>query len=177
MMEQCPMTGRRIGRHLLNWLAIPLLAAACTTLPVVSAPSLSSQQIGVLQEAGFEAGDEGWEFSATNKVLFASNDATLNAEARQMLERVGKVLLGMGVWKLRIDGHSDAEGSAAYNERLSLKRAMAVAQVLTSVGFSRQQLQIRGVGAGEPVESNSNPDGRTQNRRAVIVILASPDGN
>ena len=71
---------------------------------------------------------------------------------------------------ITINGYTDSRGSAAYNNALSLKRANAVKTRLTNMGISPLRLKTVGHGFNAPVGDNSTPEGRLQNRRAVMKI-------
>ncbi len=71
---------------------------------------------------------------------------------------------------VRVVGHTDNTGGAAYNQALSERRAAAVAVVLTGNGVEGWRVQTAGVGYSQPVASNDTPGGRAQNRRVEIVI-------
>ncbi len=155
----------------LGFIATVLLLSACQTLPP-TAQGLTDSQIAALKEAGFELTDQGWEFSQSDKVLFASNVATLTPEAQQTTERIGRVLVKIQIERVRVDGHTDSEGNAAYNQQLSIRRATAVADKLIQTGLSAQSVTVRGQGMNAPVASNRTAEGRAQNRRVAIVITA-----
>ncbi|MDP1007333.1 OmpA family protein, partial [Klebsiella pneumoniae] len=87
-------------------------------------------QIAVLKQQGFELTDEGWAFGLSGKVLFGSDVEALNKPSTDIVERIGKALLGAGIERVRVDGHTDASGKEAYNQQLSLRRAKSVAAVL-----------------------------------------------
>ncbi|HZX59488.1 MAG TPA: OmpA family protein, partial [Mucilaginibacter sp.] len=72
-----------------------------------------------------------------------------------------------------IIGHTDNSGTPDHNVDLSLRRAVSVKEYLTSVGIDASRLNTQGKGETEPVVDNGTPDGRAQNRRVEIVILAN----
>ena len=152
-------------------LVLILLLSACNSVPVPP-KGLTEAQIVALKEVGFVQTDEGWEFSQADKLLFASNVADLNPEAKQNITRIGPVLVKIQIERVRIDGHTDSEGSSDYNQQLSLRRAKAVANELISAGVSEKLVTVRGRGMSAPVASNHTYEGRAQNRRVAIVISA-----
>lgn len=136
-----------------------------------SAPrGLTAEQIGVLKEQGFRLTDEGWTLDFSNRVLFANDSEALNPDTCVLVEKLGMTLLGVGLNKARIDGHTDSNGPEAYNDQLSLKRAKSVADVLVSVGMQPANLDIRGRGERDPVADNKTAAGRAENRRVGIII-------
>ena len=158
----------------LRFLAIPLFMALLALTGCQTAPQkgLSPAQVAVLQQQGFELTDEGWAFGLSGKVLFGSDVESLNLQSTEIVERIGKALLGVGIDRVRVDGHTDASGKETYNEQLSQRRANSVGKVLTAVGMKEQNIELRGFGSSEPVASNDNAAGRTENRRVSIVVSA-----
>lgn len=146
-----------------------LALTGCQTAPQ---KGLSPAQIAVLKEQGFKLTDEGWAFGLSGKVLFGSDVESLNPASTEIVERIGRALLGAGIERVRIDGHTDASGSQAYNEQLSIRRANSVSKVLIGVGMRQENVQSRGLGSSKPVASNDTVEGRTENRRVAIVVIA-----
>jgi outer membrane protein OmpA-like peptidoglycan-associated protein len=158
----------------LRFLSIPLFIALLALTGCQTAPQngLSPAQVAVLKQQGFELTDEGWAFGLSGKVLFGSDVESLNPQSTEIVERIGKALLGVGIDRVRVDGHTDASGKETYNEQLSLRRSNSVGKVLSSVGMKEQNIQVRGLGSSEPVASNDTTTGRTENRRVSIVVSA-----
>jgi outer membrane protein OmpA-like peptidoglycan-associated protein len=158
----------------LRLFTITLLMAVLTLTGCQTAPQkgLTPAQIAVLKQQGFELTDEGWAFGLSGKVLFGSDVDSLNAQSTQIVERIAKSLLGVGIERVRVDGHTDASGKEAYNEQLSLRRAKSVGSVLAAAGMKQENIQLRGLGSSQPVASNNTATGRTENRRVSIVVSA-----
>ncbi|MEX0166756.1 OmpA family protein [Pseudomonas brassicacearum] len=158
----------------LRWFAAFLLLAVLAMSGCQTAPQkgLTPAQIAVLKQQGFELTDDGWAFGLSGKVLFGSDVENLNPASTEIVERIGKALLGAGIQRVRVDGHTDASGSQAYNEQLSMRRAASVSKVLTAVGMREEDVQLRGLGSSKPVASNDTASGRTENRRVAIVVIA-----
>jgi outer membrane protein OmpA-like peptidoglycan-associated protein len=146
-----------------------LALTGCQTAPQ---KGLTPAQVAVLKQQGFELTDEGWEFGLSGKVLFGSDVESLNKQSTEIVERIGKALLGVGIERVRVDGHTDASGKETYNQQLSLRRAKSVAAVLSTVGMKQENIQLQGLGSKDPVASNSTAAGRTENRRVAIVVSA-----
>jgi outer membrane protein OmpA-like peptidoglycan-associated protein len=156
-----------------SFYAVLLLAvlalSGCQTAPP---KGLTPAQVAVLKQQGFELTDEGWEFGLSGKVLFGSDVESLNAQSTEIVERIGKALLSVGIERVRVDGHTDASGKETYNQQLSLRRAKSVANVLGTVGMKQENIQLQGLGSSEPVAPNDTAAGRTENRRVAIVVSA-----
>ncbi|MFJ2322068.1 OmpA family protein [Pseudomonas sp. NPDC087817] len=150
-------------------LMVTLTLTGCQTAPQ---KGLTPAQIAVLKQQGFELTDEGWEFGLSGKVLFGSDVESLNNQSTEIVERIGKALLNVGIERVRVDGHTDASGKESYNQQLSLRRAKSVAKVLGTVGMKPENIQLQGLGSKEPVASNDTAAGRTENRRVSIVVSA-----
>lgn len=146
-----------------------LALTGCQTAPQ---KGLTPAQIAVLKQQGFELTDEGWAFGLSGKVLFGSDVESLNAQSTEIVQRIGKALLGVGIERVRVDGHTDASGKEAYNQQLSLRRAKSVGNVLATVGMKQENIKLQGLGSREPVASNDTAAGRTENRRVSIVVIA-----
>jgi outer membrane protein OmpA-like peptidoglycan-associated protein len=151
-------------------LLVALLAlGGCQTAP---SKGLTPAQVAVLKQQGFELTDDGWAFGLSGKVLFGSDVETLNQPSTDIVQRIGKALLGVGIERVRVDGHTDGSGKETYNQQLSLRRAKSVATVLQGVGMKEENIQLRGLGSSKPVAANDTAAGRTENRRVSIVVIA-----
>jgi OOP family OmpA-OmpF porin len=72
-----------------------------------------------------------------------------------------------------IEGHTDNVGTAAYNEKLSKKRANSVRQYLiNNFGIKASRLTATGYGFTKPIASNDTDEGRQRNRRVQAVLEA-----
>jgi outer membrane protein OmpA-like peptidoglycan-associated protein len=163
------MTQRSLRFFTVTLFMAVLALTGCQTAPQ---KGLTPAQIAVLKQQGFELTDEGWAFGLSGKVLFGSDDDSLNRASSEIVERIGKALLAVGINRVRVDGHTDASGKEAYNEQLSVRRATSVAKVLTTAGMKEENIQLRGLGSSVPVATNTTTAGRTENRRVAIVVSA-----
>ena len=148
---------------------LPLGLAGCASAPAPG--KLTPGQVAVLKSQGFALTDSGWELGLPHKVLFGFDEDAIAPDRQADLRRIGRLLHEAGIESLRIDGHTDDAGTAEYNQKLSLRRADAVARVLTSCGFPRDRLDMRGLGKDRPVADNQTAAGRAENRRVAIIVL------
>lgn len=108
-------------------------------------------------------------------VLFEFDKATLRAEAKPSLDKVLEVLKSYPKASAKIEGHTDGKGDAAYNQKLSERRAESVRGWLAGNGASLN-MSTRGWGKTKPVAPNVKPDGkddpegRQKNRRVEIAV-------
>jgi outer membrane protein OmpA-like peptidoglycan-associated protein len=105
-----------------------------------------------------------------SSLLFSSNSAVLRPAAVEQIAKLGEILAKYPHDRIRIQGHTDSTGSAAYDEQLSLRRAEAVRDVLESRGVSKRQMLVEGAGKSNPIADNSTPQGRAENRRVELHI-------
>ncbi|MCA9528144.1 MAG: OmpA family protein, partial [Myxococcales bacterium] len=106
------------------------------------------------------------------KVFFDFDAATIQARSHGLLDDVASVLrTATFVRRVRVEGHTDAQGPGDYNRDLSRRRAQAVATYLSARGVPGGKLQVAGLGEDAPIASNDTPEGRAQNRRVVFVIV------
>lgn len=162
--------------HPFSQLRFPLLTMLLALLTLVGCQSvpqgLTAEQVAVLKREGFAPIEEGWAFDLSGKVLFGSDLDSLNRQSQDIVERIGKALLSVDIQRVRVDGHTDASGKAAYNQQLSERRAQSVAKTLVGIGMQPQNIQTRGLGSSQPVADNSTSSGRTENRRVSIVVAS-----
>lgn len=103
-----------------------------------------------------------------NSAQFEKGQAELNDEAKLALHDLAKVLKQNDALRLRIEGHTSAEGDAAVNQKLSEDRAQAAVDFLVNKeGIDASRLEAVGKGSSEPIDP-STPEA---NRRTEFVIL------
>ena len=123
--------------------------------------------------ASRESGDE-VQITISTDVLFAFDKATLSSEAQRRIEEAAEQITEKAQGTVRIEGHTDAKGSDAYNLRLSELRADAVRAALAELVGADVTFITRGFGETRPVAPNTkkdgsdNPQGRARNRRVEI---------
>jgi len=103
-------------------------------------------------------------------VLFATDSANLRSDLTRDIKAVASSLLRYPNSQIEVIGHTDNSGSSAYNQDLSQRRAVSVANVLRESGVPNGRLSAYGRGEDQPIGSNLSPDGRAQNRRVEIII-------
>lgn len=104
-------------------------------------------------------------------IYFDYDKATLRPESIEELERVVQFLQENPSLKVEISGHTDSDGSEAYNLRLSQARAQSVVDYLISRGIASERLIARGYGESRPVAPNDTPENKQKNRRTELKIL------
>lgn len=102
-------------------------------------------------------------------IHFDTGKATIQADSEAVLGEIVKLMQQDADLKLRVEGHTDNQGTAAANLALSERRAQAVVAWLTAHQVSAARLSAKGLGQTQPVADNSTADGRTKNRRVELV--------
>ncbi len=103
-------------------------------------------------------------------ILFDFNKTTIHVISYPVLKEAADEMKEDKTINVTIDGYTDIVGSDAYNNRLSVRRANAVKAHLTKMGISPRRLKTAGHGKRSPVGDNGTPEGRSQNRRAIMKI-------
>lgn len=103
-------------------------------------------------------------------VYFDLGSADLRPESAAALSEIGRVMGSHADWKLSVEGHTDAVGTAASNLALSRRRAEAVKAALSSrYRVAASRLTAAGFGQTVPREPNTTLEGRARNRRVEVV--------
>lgn len=106
---------------------------------------------------------ESVHFDFDSAAIKPISKAVLDARALPILKQNSGV-------KVRIEGHTDSSGPAGYNEKLSLRRAIAVRDYLKSQGIAITRMSVVGRGEGSPSDTNDTRAGRANNRRVEFKL-------
>lgn len=104
-------------------------------------------------------------------IFFDTNKFTLRPESKTELERLRDILIENPQIRMEISGHTDSDGSAELNQKLSENRAKAVVDYLVEEGIGKIRLIYTGYGASQPVASNDTAEGKQENRRTEFKII------
>ncbi len=104
-------------------------------------------------------------------IHFDFDKAVIQSDSNALLDDITTTLKHFPKWRLRITGHTDSAGDAAYNEELSMNRANAIKQALVDRGIDGARLETLGTGEQQPVASNDTPEGQALNRRVELERL------
>jgi outer membrane protein OmpA-like peptidoglycan-associated protein len=124
-------------------------------------------------DAKVERVNEGITVEFSSKVLFGFDSYSLTDASRASLKKLITVLNQYPDTNVEIQGHTDNKGTAAYNDKLSLQRADAVASYVGANGIASSRISAKGFGFAAPKYSNDTEDGRAQNRRVEFLITAN----
>lgn len=110
-------------------------------------------------------------YPLTVSIYFAFDSHTLSDESKAKLKEIFHEYTDGKDVRVELIGHTDSIGTPQYNDRLSIKRAMAAEGFLLSAGLAKERVLTDGRGEKEPVAPNITPEGRRQNRRVKIVVV------
>ena len=103
-------------------------------------------------------------------IEFATASAAISERSFPLLDQLAAAA-AQCPGQVRVEGHTDSVGNAAYNEKLSRERARAVQNALTSRGFPAARISSEGFGASRPVADNATEEGRARNRRIEFHVM------
>ena len=108
-------------------------------------------------------------------ILFAVNSAELSAGAKRDIDRLAETLQKYDGTNIIIEGHTDNTGTRELNQGLSERRAQAVANYAKMRGVDPSRMQAKGYAFDQPIAENTTAEGRQQNRRVEIIIVANEE--
>lgn len=149
--------------------AVPPRSVPPVALPPADIPAASLPGRQVTKEVSANEDDTVVAYTASDAVLFEYNKSVLRRSAAKTLDAILADARAKGfAGKVRVDGHTDATGTNAYNQRLSEARARAVAAYLVSKGIAADRITATGRGETAPAYPNDSAKNRAKNRRVVI---------
>ena len=105
-------------------------------------------------------------------IFFDFNKFELKPASQIELDRLVQLLQDNPSVRIQIEGHTDNVGNPKDNLKLSENRAKAVVNYLGSKGISAARLIAKGFGETKPVAPNTTEEGRAQNRRTELKVIA-----
>jgi len=106
--------------------------------------------------------------------LFNHDKSSLRPEGiRELDDLAAKLKSFSSIQNINVVGHTDSQGTDAYNQGLSERRAASVKAYLVQQGISGSVISTSGSGESSPATSNATAEGRQQNRRVEIGIRAT----
>jgi len=107
----------------------------------------------------------------THSINFDYNQATLRPESMGFLKTIIQILQDNPEIKFEVGGHTDGDGDENANLQLSQKRADAVRKQLIKMGIDDKRLTTKGYGKSKPIDVNTTPEGKANNRRVEFVKI------
>jgi outer membrane protein OmpA-like peptidoglycan-associated protein len=121
-------------------------------------------------EVVHQPGEEGIIVNFESKVLFAYDKFNLTDASKATITDLATILNKYPDTNLTIEGHTDSQGTDAYNQTLSEKRAGTVSDFLKIQSVNAARINAVGYGESKPIASNETVEGRAENRRVTFVI-------
>jgi OOP family OmpA-OmpF porin len=129
---------------------------------VVPVPVPVAPPVAVNEKVTFEAGAN---FDFDKSVVKPADQAKL----ADLVDKSKAIALEVMV----VTGHTDAVGSDAYNQKLSISRADAVKNFLVAKGVEKNRVYTEGKGEKSPLADNKTADGRAKNRRVSVEVFGT----
>lgn len=104
-------------------------------------------------------------------VYFAHDRYSLDAKARETLDRQAVWLKRYPEFRLLLVGHTDEHGTVEYSLPVGEKRAMSVKRYLVSQGIENGRIDIRSAGKSQPIDSGHNSAAWAKNRRVETILI------
>ncbi len=144
-------------------LAAPAPAPAPVAAPVAAAPTPAPAPAPVAAQKVTYAADAFFDF----------DKSVLKPEGKAKLDELVNNIQGVNLEVIIAVGHTDSVGSAAYNQKLSVRRAEAVKAYLVSKGIEKNRVYTEGKGESQPVADNRTAAGRAKNRRVEVEVVGT----
>ena len=109
--------------------------------------------------------------SVLKNIFFEFDKYDLQDKSKTELEKMVRFLTENPLIKIEIGGHTDNDGSPAYNLKLSQNRAQSVASYLLQYGIDIKRISQKGYGADRPIQPNDSEENKQANRRIEFKIL------
>jgi outer membrane protein OmpA-like peptidoglycan-associated protein len=132
-----------------------------------------AEEMKTIPDAKIVRVGEGIVVEFDSQVLFGLNQSSLSNGAKTNLVSLVSILDKYPDTNIEIQGHTDNQGTTAYNQTLSEERATAVVNFLSGKGIGSNRLTIKGFGETLPKYTNETSTGQSQNRRVEFLITAN----
>jgi peptidoglycan-associated lipoprotein len=162
----------------LSWIAVALLAAACSTEPQKPAPepqqpaasAPAPQGAAVARSApAMDPLKDPNSILAKRSIYYDLDKFEIKPESRAVVEAHAKYLREHPNAKIRIEGNADERGSREYNLALGQKRSGGVAKAMSLLGAPDRNIEAVSYGAEKPRAGGHDEPSWSENRRSDIV--------
>ena len=104
-----------------------------------------------------------------NGIKFDINKATLKPESMGPINKIFQLMVKNAELNFSVEGHTDSDGDDTNNQKLSEARGKSVMDKLIAMGIHKDRLKSTGFGESKPIDNNSSPEGKANNRRVEFV--------
>ncbi len=150
------------------------------SLPEVAASASAAAKAGTARAEAttpLTAADCSAELAAllrAEALHFRLGSAELSPQSAELIQRLHRTARRCPAVRFRVEGHTDTQGDAAANQRLSERRAQAVVQALVRAGVPAGRLNPEGLGESRPLDAADTPAAHERNRRIEIHVMKEP---
>ncbi len=104
-----------------------------------------------------------------NGIRFDTAKASIKPESMGAINKIYQLMQKQADLNFSVEGHTDSDGDDSKNMSLSKTRGQAVMQRLMEMGIAANRLKSTGFGESKPIDNNSTPEGKANNRRVEFV--------
>ena len=140
----------------------PAPAPVAAPAPAAPAPAPAVAPVAAPEKVSYAA-----------DAFFDTDKADLKKEGKAKLEDLADKVKGLNLEVVIAVGHTDSQGSAEYNQKLSVRRADAVKSFLSGKGIDAARIYTEGKGLTQPVADNKTAAGRSKNRRVEVEVVGT----
>lgn len=139
----------------------------------ITVPNAAAQNAGEVKDASLCQGLFN-QLKGDSRINFASGKAEIRgAQSFDLLNTLASAANQCKTFRIQIEGHTDNEGDAGYNQTLSERRANSVQAYLADNGVEIGRMSAIGFGENNPIATNETPEGKAANRRINFVVTQS----
>ena len=146
------------------------LAGAYYYIDDVSLTCIDTPTTPELPAPPVSEGPKEGEVVRVDGIYFATGESEVLPQSYNALIRLKEMLETHPEMKIELRGHTDDQGTAEFNQKLSEERAHAVADFLIGKGIQRRRLSWVGFGESRPIDDNKTAEGRQNNRRVEFLV-------
>lgn len=173
------LAGAVIGKAAGNTVTGAIIGAAVGGAAGAAIGNYMDRQAEEIEEnvdnANVERVGEGIKVTFDSGILFDYDSSDLRPASESNIRELARVLEEYEDTEIVFAGHTDSNGSDAYNQQLSEDRAKSVALFAAQQGIDGERMIIQGYGEDDPIADNSTDAGRQENRRVEIAIYANDE--
>ncbi|MDC6405616.1 MULTISPECIES: OmpA family protein [Maribacter] len=114
-------------------------------------------------------------FNEEAGVYFDTNKSDVKGTSAATLDKLAGIFKEYPKSNILVEGHTDSAGSDEYNMKLSEQRATSVTSYLVAKGIDPSRFTTKWYGENQPVGDNNTVEGKAQNRRVELAIVASEE--
>ncbi|MBX2812597.1 MAG: OmpA family protein [Myxococcales bacterium] len=145
---------------------VPMVVKPLPVPPILAQPETKAKKA---ETPMVEANKTIFLYSA-EPAQFGFDSVKVPPKYESVLSEIAHLVVSRTDLEVWVIGHTDAVGSETYNDNLSLRRAIAVAEALEAKGVPKRLIHSKGEGERRPVATNSTLEGRKRNRRTEVTI-------